>query len=504
MAQNKTPYVEMRHIDKSFPGVQALDDVSFDLNPGEVHALVGENGAGKSTLMKILSGVYHQDAGEIIVDGQEVGIKNPKAAQEMGISTVYQELNLFPNLTIAENIYSGYMPANGVLKFEDRQQANAKAAQYLERFEIPLDPRTLVRDISIAQQQVVEISNALEQNARILVLDEPTSSLTDHERDVLFNIINQLREEQLGIIYISHRMEEIFEIADRVTVLRDGHSVGTRDVADIEANDVIRMMVGRELVYGHKELSEGQMDLILRVEGLSSEGRFSDVSFELHKGEILGMSGLIGAGRSDVGLALFGAIPVDEGTIKINGVKQKISSPGKAMDLGIAYVSENRQDDELYFNMDVSRNISVSHLKEFTNFGFINQSEEDASAEKFVEMLRIMTPSIEQKVSNLSGGNQQKVILARWLAIKPQILIVDEPTRGIDVGSKAEIYGFLNELAQEDVAIILISSELPEILRMSDRILVMHEGRIYGELSRREATEEIIMALATGHETADA
>jgi ABC-type sugar transport system ATPase subunit len=490
----------MRNISKAFPGVRALHHVSFDLKAGEVHALVGENGAGKSTLVKILGGVYQPDEGEIVLNGRPVEIKDPRHAQELGIAVVHQELNLFPNLTVAENLYAGKMPCHGALGFEDRQCAYRTAIEYLEKFELPIDPNTPLRELSLAQRQIVEISKVLLQKARVVILDEPTSSLAEHETLLLFKLIDQLKAEGLCVVYISHRLEEIFHIAERVTVLRDGEWVGTRQIADCNVEAVIRMMVGRELkdLYGQPGGTRDRAArAVLTVENLASEGRFREVSFELRAGEILGMAGMVGAGRSDVGLALFGAVPVTAGTIRLNGEPIAITSPQSAMSHGIAYLSEDRRKDGLFLGMGVRSNITVSHLERFARLGFMSNRAEAAGAQEYVAALHIQTPGLEQLVLNLSGGNQQKVVLARWLAIQPRILIADEPTRGIDVGAKGEIYALLRRLAAQGVAVILISSEMPEVLGMSDRILVMHEGRLAGELSSAEATEEKVVTLAT-------
>ncbi|MCX6078241.1 MAG: sugar ABC transporter ATP-binding protein [Chloroflexi bacterium] len=492
-----SPFMEMIAISKGFPGVQALSEVSFDLYQGEVHALVGENGAGKSTLMKILSGAYLPDTGKIKIDGQDVLIQSPRHAQGLGISIVHQELNLFQNLSIAENLFGGKMPASGWLGFEDRKKAQETANEYLQKFELSIDPKTRVGELSLAQQQVVEISKALARNAKVLILDEPTSSLTEHEVKLLFGFIKQLREDGLCIIYISHRLEEIFNIADRVTVLRDGHKVGTENVAEIDVETVIRMMVGRKLedLYGKPGGKFGSV--VLEAQNLTRLKHFDNVSFKIQAGEILGMAGLVGAGRSDVGLALFGANPVSKGSIQMDGKNVHLHSPQAAMAMGIAYLSENRQSDSLFLGMDIKKNIVVSLIEKLSAFGFIDQTREYNTAKEYVQKLNVQTPSLEQKILKLSGGNQQKVVLARWLAIKPRVLIVDEPTRGIDVGAKVEIYMLLRELAAEGVAILLISSEMPEILGLSDRILVMHEGVVTGILARAEATEEKIMAMAT-------
>ncbi len=488
--------VEMQHISKHFPGVQALNKVSLELRPGEIHALVGENGAGKSTLMKVLCGVYQPDSGVVRLNGETVHVKNPRHAQELGLSVVHQELNLFQNLTIAENIFGGKMPQFGPFGFEDRRQAYNTAQEFLQKFDLPLDPNTLVNRLSIAQQQVVEISKALIQKAQVLILDEPTSSLTEHEANLLFEIIQNLRTEGMCIVYISHRLEEVFKIADRVTVLRDGQYVGTKNIKDIDIAAVIRMMIGRKLedLYGQSAATIGQE--VLRVDHLTYRGRFEDISFSLHAGEIVGMAGLIGAGRTDVGLSLFGFLPPHSGAIKIDGQVCHLKSPQQAMSLGIAYLSENRKQDALFNGMTVRSNITVCNLPKFSEFGFLSYKKEKAEAEKYIKRLNIQTPGPEQRIINLSGGNQQKAMLARWLTINPKILIVDEPTRGVDVGAKLEIYSLLHHLAAEGVAILFISSEMPELLGMCDRILVMYEGKLTGELTRAEATEEKIMTLA--------
>lgn len=422
----------------------------------------------------------------------------------MGIAIVHQELNLFNNLTVTENLFGGKMPSRGLLGFEDRQVAYKTTIEYLGKFDMPIDPRTPVRELSVAQQQIVEISRALVQEARVLILDEPTSSLTERESKLLFKIIEQLKAEGLCMVYISHRLEEIFEIAERVTVLRDGRLVGTEKIAETNMESVIRMMVGRKLRDLYGQAGDSQREVLLTVENLTSEGRFANVSFELRAGEILGMAGMIGAGRSDVGLALFGAVPVSSGTVRVAGKAVDIGSPHTAMNLGIAYLSEDRRKDGLFLGMTLRPNITVSHLDHFAKFGFMSYKAETTEAIEFIAALDIQTPSPEQEVINLSGGNQQKVLLARWLSIQPRILIADEPTRGIDVGAKGEIYALLHRLAEQGVAIILISSEMPEILGMSDRILVMHEGRLAGELSRAEATEEKIVTLATRQAFSDA
>ena len=500
------PVLEMQGIRKRFPGVQALDGVSLDLFAGEVHALVGENGAGKSTLMKILSGLYQPDEGQIILGGKQVEIKDPRHAQHLGISIVHQELSLFQNLTVAENILGGHLPVWSPLRLEDRRAAYRIAAEYLERFELPIDPRTPLANLSLGQQQLVEICKALAQNARLLILDEPTSSLAEHDTILLFAVVRQLAAQKIPVIYISHRLEEIDRIADRVTVLRDGQLVGTQDVRSTNLATIVRMMVGRNLELGglYGQSADRRGGTLLEAENLSSEGIFENVSFRLHAGEILGMAGLIGAGRTEVALGIFGALHLTGGSILIDGAPREIRSPHDAVSLGIAYLPENRQSDGLFFDLGVRENISFTRLDSLARAGIVNQRLEAKEAEATVQQLNIQTPGMEERVVNLSGGNQQKVILGRWLAITPRVLIADEPTKGIDIGSKQEIYVLLNRLAQEGVGVILISSEMPEILGMSDRILVMHEGRLAGVLARSEATEEKIMMLATGQDVAPA
>ncbi|GAB1483040.1 sugar ABC transporter ATP-binding protein [Treponema sp.] len=496
----------MKEIEKGFPGVQALDYVSFELKVGEVHALVGENGAGKSTLMKILSGVYQPDSGEILLDGKEVHFASPRNAQELGIAIVHQELSLFQNLSVAENILSSCIPRAGILGLEDRQSMKRIANETLARFDLCLDPDTSVSSLSVGQQQVIEICKALAWKPRLLILDEPTSSLSEHDTGLLFKVIRQLATEGIPIVYISHRLEEIAHIADRVTVLRDGRYVGTKAVAEVSLPDIVRMMVGRDLhldsIYGAGEIKRGPV--LLQVENLSSQGRFSKVSFNLHQGEILGMAGLIGAGRTDIALAIFGAIGISAGQVILGGKPCKFRSPHEAVVSGIAYLPENRGLDGIFHELSVRENISVTHLDSHARLGIVDTGSESREAQAFVDQLNIQTPGLSQAILNLSGGNQQKVILGRWLAINPRLLIVDEPTKGIDIGAKQEIYLLLRKLAREGVGVILISSELPEVLGLSDRILVMHEGRLAGILDHSEASEESIMMLAAGQETARA
>lgn len=498
MGSNHVPLLQMKGISKSYPGVQALNNVDFEVEAGEVHALVGENGAGKSTLMKILAGAEPRDSGEILLKGRPVGDLTPQKALELGIGMVHQEFNLVPYLSAAENIFLGREPRSRIPGFIDFKTMYREAQRIVDGLGANFDVRRPVASLSVAQQQMVEIAKAASQNAVIIAMDEPSATLTEHELESLFRLIRSLKASGIGIIYISHRLEEISQIADRVTVLRDGQLVGTRRVSEVSREDLIKMMVGREL----KDMIPKQPAPIgkeaLRVEHLSRAGVLHDINLTVRQGEILGIAGLVGAGRTELARAIFGADPIDSGKIYLFGREIKITSPQAAIRHGIGLVTEDRKQLGLILQMAVRENISLANLKELSVAGFVNRRRERTAADHFVRELRIRTPSVEQRVRNLSGGNQQKVVLAKWLFTRSKVLIFDEPTRGIDVGSKVEIYQLMNELAAKGVAIIMISSELPEILGMSDRILVMHEGRIAGELSREEATQEKIMHLATG------
>ena len=491
--------VEMEGIDKDFPGVQALKGAQFELRSGEVHALVGENGAGKSTLMKILAGIYTRDAGSVKVRGRDVEIASPRAAQQLGISIIHQELNLMPHLTVAQNIFIGREPRRRPSFLLDDRRLNQQARELIDRLHVRLDPRTKVGDLSVAQQQMVEIAKALSFNAEVLIMDEPTAALTDTEIDELFRIIRDLRGAGVGVVHISHRLEELKQISDRVTVMRDGRYIATlaTDAASIET--IINMMVGRTIYEEAREIPEAaQEEVVLEVQGLTRGRLVRNVSFSLHRGEILGIAGLVGAGRTEVARVIFGADPLESGQIRVHGRPVTINSPSDAVREGIGYLSEDRKRYGLAVGMDVETNIVLAAFRKFLeSFGRINTRLTRAAAEERVRSLAIKTPSIRQKVRNLSGGNQQKVIVGKWLTADTEILIFDEPTRGIDVGAKSEIYHLLNELTRQGKSIIMISSELPEIIRMSHRIIVMCEGRLTGELSGRDATQEQIMTFAT-------
>ncbi len=493
---SKTPILQMKGISKRFPGVQALEQVDFDVYPGEVHALVGENGAGKSTLMKILSGIYPKDAGLIILNGDEVEFNDPIEAQKYGISVIYQEFDLAQNLTVAENILLCREPANslGLIK---RREFNRIARESLDKLGIAVNPNTLVSHLKVAERQMVAIVKALSFNAKIIVMDEPTSALSEHEIELLFAIIENLRFRDVAVIYISHRLQEITKIADRVTVLRDGRLVGCVSTAEVTTDQIVAMMVGRELKDFFRKEEAQIRDVVLEVEHLEQEGVVHDVSFQLRAGEILGFAGLVGARRTETARLIFGLDQRDSGDIFLNGKLVDIKTPDDAIALGVAYVPEDRKTQGLILSWTLAENTTLPRLSEVSRRGFIDFRAEAAVAQKYVTSLDIKTPSVQQQVMYLSGGNQQKVVIAKWLMTNPKVLILDEPTRGIDVGAKSEIYALMSQLAKQGLGIILISSELPEILGMSDRIIVMREGYVTGELLRDEATEEKVMLYAT-------
>lgn len=494
--------VLMEGIEKSFPGVHALSQCRFELRAGEVHALVGENGAGKSTLVKILTGVYKKDAGRILYKGKEVEISNPRAAQELGISVIYQEFNLMPHLTVAQNIFFGREPRHRPRFILNEKEINKKTQQLLDMLHLKLDPRTKVSDLTVAKQQMVEIAKALSFNSEVLIMDEPTAALTDTEIDELFRITRQLKDKGVGIIHISHRLEELKQISDRVTVMRDGQYVDTVRIQDVTIDKIITMMVGREIYETrHSDLENASSEVVLEVKNLNRGRSIKDVSFSLKKGEILGFSGLMGAGRTEVARAIFGADPVDSGEIYVKGQKVHIKTPNDAVSCGIGYLSEDRKRYGLALGMELETNVVLAAFKKFLGFlGWVNRGKTRIEAQAAVEQLKIKTPSLQQRVKYLSGGNQQKVVIGKWLVRDCDILIFDEPTRGIDVGAKSEIYKLLNVLAESGKSIIMISSELPEILRMSHRVIIMCEGRITGVLGTTEATQERIMQYATKRE----
>jgi len=488
--------LELVKISKSFSGVEVLHGVSFMLQPGEVHALLGENGAGKSTLVKIMTGVHQPDGGEILLGGQQHHFSDTRESSQAGIAAIYQELSLFPDLDVAENIFIGRQPITMGGRI-DWRKLYKDAEKLLASLGVHLDLKQKARNLSIAQQQMVEIARAISINARILIMDEPTSSLTLNEVADLFRLVRRLRDDGTAIVFISHRLEELFEIADRVTVLRDGAFVDTRPMKDVTRDDLIRMMVGRTITDLFPKLDVKAGDVVLKVEHLTREGLFTDVSFDLRRGEILGMAGLVGAGRTNVARAIFGVEPATGGRIQVEGREVVITSPQQAIGLGLAYVPEDRQLHGLIPAMQIYPNISLPVLKNYSNWGWMNfQMERKASYDAAVQM-EVRANNIWQRARELSGGNQQKVVLAKWLSTKPRILILDEPTRGIDVGTKAAVHALMSKLASEGMAILMISSELPEVLGMSDRIIVMREGRLTGQFTHADATQEKIITAAT-------
>ncbi|EEZ4024673.1 sugar ABC transporter ATP-binding protein [Escherichia coli] len=492
-------FLQMKHITKRFPGVLALNDVQFTLRQGEVHALLGENGAGKSTLMKILSGVYQPDEGEIIFEDKPVSFSDPLSAQNVGITIIHQEFNLFPELTVEENIFIGreFCKKNR-WRLDEKQQRQA-TIEILQKLNLAIKPDTLVADLTVAQQQMVEIAKAISVNARILIMDEPTAALTETEIESLFRVTRLLKEQGTGIVYISHRLEELALIADRATVMRDGQYISTVDYECVKISDLIAMMVGRDLgnIYPRREALQQRIP-VLEVNGLTRKGVLNDINFTLYRGEILGFAGLMGAGRTELARAIFGADSIDSGTLKLNGKETVIKDISDAIQQGISYLTEDRKKEGLALNLSVERNIMLGNYPEYSDrFGNIDSRRCQQTSEEQVKALRIKTPNLEQAALNLSGGNQQKIIIARWVCKDTDILIFDEPTRGIDVGAKLEIYELMNRLVAKGKSIIMISSELPEVLGMCDRILVMRSGRITGELSAKEATQEKIMQYAT-------
>ena len=487
----------MKGIDKSFPGVHALDHVDLEVRRGEVHALMGENGAGKPTLMKVLTGIYSKDEGTITFEGKEVEFTNPREAQDAGIVIVHQELNMLGHLTVAQNIFIGREFMKG--KFIDDRKMNEEARKLFDQLGIDIDPTETMSRLTVGKQQMCEIAKAISHDAKVIIFDEPSAALTEAEIEELFKIIRDLRERQLGIVYISHRMDEIKVITDRVTVMRDGGYVGTLITKDCTKEDIINMMVGRVIYEDPKTESQVAKDapVVLKVEHLNAGRMVQDVSFELHKGEILGFSGLMGAGRTETMRALFGADPKQSGDIYINGEKVDIKTPKDAVSHGIGYLSEDRKRFGIIVDKTVAENSTMASLDEYMKGLFIDKKKEKEVAQKYVDILKTKTPGVDQLVVNLSGGNQQKVVIAKWLVRNCDILIFDEPTRGIDVGAKSEIYHLMNEQVAEGKAIIMVFSEMTEILRMSDRIVIMCEGRKTGELGIEEATQERIMHAAT-------
>ncbi|MBY5350155.1 sugar ABC transporter ATP-binding protein [Rhizobium leguminosarum] len=481
---------------KEFPGVVALDDVQFRLKRASVHALMGENGAGKSTLMKILAGIYTPDKGDIRLKGIEIQLKSPLDALENGIAMIHQELNLMPFMTVAENIWIRREPKNR-FGFIDHGVMHRMTEELFARLNISIDPDIEVRFLSVANRQMVEIAKAVSYNSDVLIMDEPTSALTEREVEHLFRIIRDLRAQGIGIVYITHKMNELFEIADEFSVFRDGRYIGTHASTDVTRDDIIRMMVGREItqMFPKEEVPIG--DVVLSVKDLCLKGVFTNVSFEVRAGEILGVAGLVGSGRSNVAETLFGVTPASSGSIELYGKPVTIASPTEAIRNRMAFLTEDRKDTGCLLILDILENMQIAVLQDkYVKGGFVQQGAVEATCEDMAKKLRVKTPNLYERVENLSGGNQQKVLIGRWLLTDPRILILDEPTRGIDVGAKAEIHRLVTEMARNGVAVVMISSEMPEVLGMSDRIMVMHEGRVTGFLNRDEATQIKVMELA--------
>ncbi len=490
------PILALTNIDKAFPGVKALDQAGLHVYPGRVMALMGENGAGKSTLMKVLTGIYDKDAGDIEYQGKTASFKGPRDSQHAGISIIHQELNLIPELTIAENIFLGREKtgALGRILWNDMYQ---EADKLLARLNVKYSSKTLLGELSLGEQQMVEIAKALSFESKVIIMDEPTDALTDTETESLFKVINELRDQGCGIVYISHRLKEIFEICDDVTVLRDGKFIGECAVKDINEDTLIEMMVGRKLEEQYPRINVMHGDTCLEVIGLTGSG-VHDISFKLRKGEILGVSGLMGAGRTELMKVIYGALPSERGVINLDGRTVNPVSPQDGLSNGIAYISEDRKGDGLVLGLSVKENMSLCALDKLSKGIQIQHADEAIAVEDFIQLFNIKTPSKEQIIGNLSGGNQQKVAIAKGLITKPKVLILDEPTRGVDVGAKKEIYQLINKFKAEGMSIILVSSEMPEVLGMSDRIIVMHEGRISGEFNAKDANQENLLACAVG------
>ncbi|KON66754.1 D-ribose transporter ATP-binding protein [Peribacillus butanolivorans] len=489
--------IEMKNIYKAFGQNKVLEGVQFSLEAGEVHALMGENGAGKSTLMNILTGLHKHDQGTIEINGKETSFKDSKEAEEAGMAFIRQELNIWPEMTVLENLFIGREMVNafGVLR---NKQMKARANEIFKMLNISLPFDKEAGLCSVGEQQMIEIAKALMTDAEVIIMDEPTAALTDREIEKLFEVMKGLTKKGVSLVYISHRMEEIFAICDRITVMRDGKTVDTKRIKDTTFDEVVQKMVGRELEdrFPHREAHLGEV--VLDVKGLTKKGLFEDIHFAVRKGEIVGVAGLMGAGRTEIMRALFGVDQIDSGEITVEGKKVSIRKPTDAVRYGLAFITENRKEEGLILDFSVRENIGLPNLKSFAPSGLVKTEDEKKFAEMMIKRLHVKTSSTETIIGNLSGGNQQKVVIAKWIGTSPKVLIMDEPTRGIDVGAKREIYELMNELTERGIAIIMVSSELPEIVGMSDRILVVHEGKIAGELKKQEVTQEKIMALATG------
>lgn len=495
----ETPIIEMKNISKSFSGNQVLTDVAFDVRKGEIHALMGENGAGKSTLVKVLTGIYPRDNGTVKLKGEEVHFSNPKQAEKNGIVVIHQELNIIPYLTVAQNMFLGKEITYGKTGILNIPKMNQLAEKSLRELGVTnIKPQDVAGELSVGKQQMVEIARALSTNAELIIMDEPTAALTDREIESLFKVIDSLKQQGVGFVYVSHRMEEIFQICDRITILRDGNYIGTENIADTSFEAVVKMMVGRELGERFPVKNNTFGDVVFQVENLSAKGLFDNIQFDVKEGEILGVAGLMGAGRTEVMEAIFGYRKKDSGTVKLNGKKLNIRHPSNLIKEGIGFITEDRKSKGLVLDSTIRENIALTNLRAISNMGVMKDSQERDLVDSLIKRLHVKSTGSEQAVKSLSGGNQQKVVIAKWLGIEPKVLILDEPTRGVDIGAKKEIYTIMNQLAEKGVAIIMISSELPEVLGVSDRIMVMHEGEIKAFFNRNEATQEKIMMAATG------
>ncbi|MFJ7733716.1 sugar ABC transporter ATP-binding protein [Lysinibacillus sp. NPDC097231] len=492
--------IEMSGISKAFSGNVVLRDVQFSIADGEIHALMGENGAGKSTLMKILTGIYTRDTGEVKVDGQPVVFHSPKEAEALGIAVIHQELNILPDLSVAENLFLGKEKTYGKTGILKTREMNKEATRVLSKLGLDLDVRQLAGELSVGKQQIIEIAKAIASDAKYIVMDEPTAALTDREITTLFETIRELKEKGISFVYISHRMEEIFAICDRITILRDGQYVGVRTIRDTNFDEIVQMMVGRELGERFPERQATIGNIKMEVKNLSCENVCHDINFTVRKGEVMAIAGLMGAGRTEVAQAIFGYRKKSTGDIFIDGQKVQINNPIQAMNHRIAFVTEDRKSEGLVLDFSIKDNMMLTNLQKISKVGIVNRAKESEICQNYIEQLRIRTSGGEQTAKSLSGGNQQKVVIAKWLGTEPEILILDEPTRGVDIGAKKEIYSIINELAEQGVTIIMISSELPEIIGMADRVLVMHEGKQTAILNKDELTQETIMHYATGGE----
>lgn len=491
--------IEMRGIDKAFGGNAVLKNAGFVLDSGEIHALMGENGAGKSTLMKILTGVYTRDAGTVTVDGQEVCYKNPQEAERAGIVFIHQELNILFDLTVEENMFLG-KEIHGMFGICDKKAMRQEVQKILNKLGVNIDPGQKMNELSVGQQQMIEIAKALMVDAKVIIMDEPTAALTQSETTILFQVVNSLRKKGVSIVYISHRMEEIFELCDRITILRDGSYIGTKKIKETDMNDIVKMMIGREIGERYPTRSAKIGDVIFEVKDLTCPGIFQDVCFQVHAGEVLGVSGLMGAGRTEIMQAIFGNMPHVSGEIRLNGKQIVNKNPREAMKNGIGFITEDRKVEGLMLEESIQKNISIANLGKISNHGVISKGKEEDLVKRGIEELHIRCFGPWHECNNLSGGNQQKVVFAKWIYTDPKVLILDEPTRGVDIGAKKEIYQIINNLAEKGVAIIMVSSELPEVLGMSDRVMVVREGLVRGILGKENADQENVMILATGGE----